>query len=227
MEIVPNFIIYLVLFRIAIIAAGVISIILGYRLFCKGIWPDAGSGKGADVDAQIGGTRFTLKNAAPGTCFALFGVFIIVIMFAKGGAELTLKNLRDGALSGVSIDELKLRGDEKAGGLQAEILKGREFERQGDDANAIAAYEEALELITEPINNLAWLYQKQERYEEGLPLSRMAVWISPNKANYLDTLATILFKTGKHSEALSLMENAARLNPEYRDKLERFREVID
>jgi hypothetical protein len=38
-EIALPFIIYVTVFRLAIIAAGIISIILGYRLFCRGVWP--------------------------------------------------------------------------------------------------------------------------------------------------------------------------------------------
>lgn len=94
MDITHSFIFYLILFRLSIISAGVISIILGYRLFCKGVWPEIGRG-GTSVDAKIVGYHFTLKNAAPGTCFAFFGVLIISIMFVSGSPELTLKTLKE------------------------------------------------------------------------------------------------------------------------------------
>lgn len=91
MNITQSFILYLVFFRLAIIAAGVISIILGYRLFIAGVWPKIGSGEGESVEAKFAGSSITLKNAAPGTCFALFGLLIISFMFVRGGPELTLK----------------------------------------------------------------------------------------------------------------------------------------
>ncbi|RMD51773.1 MAG: hypothetical protein D6828_06730, partial [Nitrospirae bacterium] len=72
MDIAFYFLLYVTVFRLAIIAAGVISIILGYRLFCRGVWPDRGSAQPTEVEAEIAGSHFTLKNAAPGTCFALF-----------------------------------------------------------------------------------------------------------------------------------------------------------
>ena len=90
MTVTTAFIIYLILFRLAIITAGAISIVLGYRLFCKGIGWTERSGKGTDASAKVGHFSFTLKNAAPGTCFALFGVVLISVMFATGGPELTL-----------------------------------------------------------------------------------------------------------------------------------------
>lgn len=154
MEVVTVFAIYLILFRLAIIAAAVVSIILGYRLFCKGVWPDAGSGKGTSVDAKIAGSGFTLKNA-------------------------------------------------------------------------IFAYEEAVALMAEPMNQLAWLYQEQGKLEGALLLSRMATRLSQNNANYLDTLAEVLFKTGEREEAIDVMEKAAMLNPKYKNKLIRFREGVN
>lgn len=226
MEVVTVFTIYLILFRLAIIAAAVVSIILGYRLFCKGVWPDAGSGKGTSVDAKIAGSGFTLKNAAPGTCFAMFGVLIIAIMFARGGPELTLKSLEDAAQGDVKIQQLKLRGGEKSG-LEAATLKGRYFEEKKDTKNAIFAYEEAVALMAEPMNQLAWLYQEQGKLEGALLLSRMATRLSQNNANYLDTLAEVLFKTGEREEAIDVMEKAARLNPKYKNKLIRFREGVN
>ena len=75
------------------ISSGVISIVLGYRLFCRGVWPSSNTSQGTDVEANVAGSRFKLKNAAPGTCFALFGGVIICIMFAKGSPELTLETL--------------------------------------------------------------------------------------------------------------------------------------
>lgn len=226
MEVVTVFTIYLILFRLAIIAAAVVSIILGYRLFCKGVWPDAGSGKGTSVDTKIAGSGFTLKNAAPGTCFAMFGVLIIAIMFARGGPELTLKSLEDAAQGDVKIQQLKLRGGEKSG-LEAATLKGRYFEEKKDTKNAIFAYEEAVALMAEPMNQLAWLYQEQGKLEGALLLSRMATRLSQNNANYLDTLAEVLFKTGEREEAIDVMEKAARLNPKYKNKLIRFREGVN
>ena len=71
MTVTSAFIVYLTLFRLAIIAAGVVSIVLGYRLFVRGVWPEAKTSRGTSIDAEVAGSRFTVKNAAPGTCFAV------------------------------------------------------------------------------------------------------------------------------------------------------------
>jgi hypothetical protein len=97
MDIASSFLIYVTLFRLAIIATGVISIILGYRLFCKGVFPGEGD-KGAAVEADIAGSKFTLKGAAPGIFFAFFGVIIISVMMAKGSPEFSLETLSKATL---------------------------------------------------------------------------------------------------------------------------------
>src|SRR3954468_14142388 len=93
MSIIAAFLIYLTLFRLTMIDAGVVSLILGYRLLRQGMLPSEGSRQGMAVDATIPGARFTLKNATPGTCFALFGVLLISVMVVKGSPELALEML--------------------------------------------------------------------------------------------------------------------------------------
>lgn len=218
MEITSLFVVYLILFRLAIIIAGMISIFLGYRLFVKGVEPVSNAGAGTDISARIAESRFSVKNAAPGTCFALFGVVVISIVFARGGPELTLKRIQDAANAGVRTSELRMRGD-GGSGIKAATLKGTQLERQHDIDNAIIAYEEALFLMARPMNNLAWLYQTQGRIEEALPISRLAVALAPNNPNHLDTLAEILVKNGEQAEAAKLWGKAAKIDPKYMDKL--------
>lgn len=84
MENLTAFVLYLTFFRLAIIAAGITSIVLGYRLFARGVFPKTYVNpplQGENVTAEFAGAKFTLRNAAPGTCFALFGMIIIVVMF--------------------------------------------------------------------------------------------------------------------------------------------------
>jgi hypothetical protein len=227
MDIAPIFLVYITLFRLAIIAAGVISIALGYRLLYRAVGRADGGDQGASFEANIAGSGFTLKNASPGIFFALFGVLVIGIMFAKGSPELTLETLKHAALlEGKEGPEppttrLTLRGEDPT--LPALIQKGIEAERQHDTARAMAAYQDALNLMAAPMNHLAWLYQQQDKFDDGLPLAQLAAQLSPGKAEFLDTLAVILCKTGKRSEALPLVEKAARLQPiQFGERLQRF-----
>jgi tetratricopeptide (TPR) repeat protein len=229
MNLSTAFILYLVLFRLSIIATGIVSIILGYRLFCKGVGWDKNAGKGSEATAEIAGSKFTLKNAAPGSFFAFFGVLIISIMFAAGGPQLTLKSLQEAAgleqLSRNTPLELTLRNQE-SNALDAVTQQGLYYEEQRDTANAIATYEKAVGLMAAPMNNLAWLYLEQGRTAEALPLSQMAVQLTPHHAGYLDTYAEALFKTGNYREALKIMEQAAGLDSRFRDKLPKYRRAV-
>ena len=227
MDIASAFIVYVTLFRLAIIAAGVISIVLGYRLFCRAVEGADGRDQGTSLTANIAGSSFTLKNAAPGIFFALFGVLVISIMFAQGSPQLMLDTLQNAARieSGgkpePTVARLTLRGEEQD--LQTLTQKGIAAEQQHDTTGAMRAYQDALNLMATPMNYLAWLYQEQGKFDESLPLAHLAVQLVPEKAEFLDTLAVTLCKAGKHSEALPLMEKAAHLQPsKFGERLQRF-----
>ncbi len=85
--------IYLILFRISIIMLGGMSIYLGYLLFMKGLGGNSqgSSNQETEVSAQIGTSNLTLKNAAPGTFFALFGSAIVISMVTSQQPEIYLK----------------------------------------------------------------------------------------------------------------------------------------
>jgi len=128
MNITLAFILYVAVFRLAIVISAIISIVLGYYLFCRGVWPEEKLEHGTDVETRVAGTRLTLKNAAPGTCFALFGVVIIGLMFARGAPELNLKGL-----GGVKAQTVRSDTDEEISWSDL-TRKGIEYESQGNTA---------------------------------------------------------------------------------------------
>jgi hypothetical protein len=65
--------------RLAIFTGGIIAIILGYRLFSKGVY-----GKGGDIQAGGFGFRLIPKKGAPGIAFALFGAILIGASIWRG-----------------------------------------------------------------------------------------------------------------------------------------------
>ncbi|MEN9444524.1 MAG: hypothetical protein RIS47_1414, partial [Bacteroidota bacterium] len=106
MDIFSSFIIYLILYRLAIVAAGVLSIYWGFRLFIrlaevKTITNEVG--KGTDAEIAMGkDIQLKLTNAAPGTVFALFGAAVIIAMIWSGGPSLALEDMKEAA--GVSTN---------------------------------------------------------------------------------------------------------------------------
>ncbi len=115
MDLTTGFLLYAVAFRLAIIAVGLASIALGYKLFAQGVM---GGGR-TDAEAQLGDIKLTVKNAAPGTCFALFGVAIIVAMLIQGSPELTLQSVEKVA---------DLEQDQASGSLDEVAAVARAYE---------------------------------------------------------------------------------------------------
>ena len=226
MDLAASFVVYLLVFRLAIVAAGVVSVVLGYLLFVTGVWSGpghaSGAASGSELEARAGGYRLTIRNAAPGTCFALFGAAIISTMLVQGRPELVLRNLSQLPESGIQSTELQMRGD-RQDAVRMATQRGLQFEEQQNAGGAIAAYEEALAILAAPMNNLAWLYLKDRRPVDALPMSRVAVALTPLNANHLDTLAEVLHELGEHPEALSVGERAAKLDARFADKLPKYK----
>ena len=210
-EIVVPVIIYLALFRLAIIAAGIVSIVLGYRLFCRGVWP--GNGSGTAVDAEIAGQRFSLKNAAPGTCFALFGVLTISVMFVSGPPELSQQFAasQDGKTNGGG--EFRLRGPgttapSTRNALQTRLKEAAQAYRGGDFSRADAIYEE-IHIDLEPTrdhlallnNEWAVRYLEASKFDQAVKKASVAVMLAPEDDDYIDTYVTAICKAQNPAEA--------------------------
>lgn len=220
MNLTSQFLVYVTVFRLAIIAAGVISMILGYRLFVRGIYPIGKSE--STIDFKAAGSGFTLKNAAPGTSFAIFGVALIAVMLVQGNPKLTYEMMQNenGADNLATSTKLEMRGAETPDAFSTLVEKGKAYERAGDTSHAIEAYQQALTGMATPMNQLAWLYYQQSKTEQALPLARMAVQIDPQNPAILDTLAEVLARHGDRAEAEQWMEKAAALDERYRAKLQ-------
>lgn len=226
MSLFSEFFLYATVFRLAIIAAGMLSLTLGYRLFTDGIQAYGASFEKTTFEAKVAGLAFALKNAAPGAFFALFGVIIISVMLVQGNPELTLKTFSDAQRSTGSPDSNQLTvrggGPPATGKFDDAVQRGLDYDRRNDTASAVTSYEEAMTVIAAPMNQLAWDYLQQGKAEDALPLARLAVQLRPGEAPFLDTLAEILFKEGQRDESLKWMEKAAELDSKYQKKLTEF-----
>jgi hypothetical protein len=67
------------IYKIAGLGVGVVFLYFGYRLFMAGLWGAAG-----DVEAQFRDLKILVRQAAPGTFFALFGAAIVMMTLFKG-----------------------------------------------------------------------------------------------------------------------------------------------
>ena len=224
METEAGFLIYAALYRLSIIAAGVVSIVLGYLLFVRGVMPE----RGADIDAKLGRLKFVIRNAGPGTCFALFGVVIISVMAVDGRPQLELERLNrpangaDG--NSESVETVHLRGEQDSEGLaafNALVDVGDELRAAGDETGAMAAYGRALTYpevtlgaAAVPLGRIVDLYLNQDRESEALPLARLAFATHRNSPDVLDRLARVLLQVSKPADALTAARAAIERAPD-------------
>ena len=66
-------------YKVSCVAAGTLICWMGYKLFVKGVWGDAGN-----VTLKSGEWSLLLKHGAPGTFFALFGAGVLVATIWHG-----------------------------------------------------------------------------------------------------------------------------------------------
>jgi tetratricopeptide (TPR) repeat protein len=225
MSLASQFLVYVTAFRLAIIAAGVVSMILGYRLFIRGIYPlSAGD---STIDLKAAGTGFTLKNVAPGSCFGIFGVALITVMLVQGNPQFTYEMMQKTATTDAPAmsAKLEMRGAETRDAFSALVEKGMAYEQAGDPSHAAEAYRQALAGLAAPMNQLAWIYFQQSKAEQALPLARMAAQIDPENPVIMDTLAEVLAQHGDRAEAVQWMEKAADLDGRYRGKLNQLKQA--
>ncbi len=81
MEIQTQIILSVTLYKTLSLLIGLAFSYMGFRIFMAGIWGDAGN-----LETKFENTKLVVKNAAPGTFFALFGALIVSFTIFKGMA---------------------------------------------------------------------------------------------------------------------------------------------
>ena len=182
---------YLIIFRLAVVAAGIVSIFCGYRLFLAGVFGQVSAKSQTQVEARFSGVQLTLKSAAPGTCFAFFGVIIIATMMFSAPPQFNRSHITTSLPSGETTETqvVGMRGYDRA--LPEFVEDAKRAEKMGDKKKAIKDYELALRLVAEPLNNLAFLYHDAGRDNEALPLAKLATQFAPTESEFADTLNKI------------------------------------
>lgn len=242
MDLSISFLIYATLFRLAVIAAGVLIIVLGYRLFLQGL----ASSDESDASIEGGGFKLTLKNAAPGTSFALFGAVLISAMVIQGSPELDITSAGPGAAPASLLQgagSLRLRGDngiavtspaepqvrEQVRALTVaaseQLLQaGIQKELQKDFSGALEAYHLALSMpgqslsqLVNPLNQMAWVYQQQAEPDLALPLALLAHQINPTSIVVMDTLARVYVQLEQFDKAQALLDRVLQIDPDDND----------
>jgi hypothetical protein len=234
MDLPAEFLIYATLFRLAIIGVGVIAIALGYKLFVRGVMPEGRTG----VGAKAASIELTVKNAAPGTCFALFGAVMVSVMVIQGNPEL----LFDRKAANGSGERIAIRGEGPLPATAA-MMNGAGFRRYVDgilegSKDVDAAIDEqaqalkanaALNDAAEPLSHLAALYLADgnrvdaELAGKALGLTEVVYQVAPSNPDNLATMAWAQWYLGDHDRAERAMAKAAEADARYAPDLAEMR----
>ena len=99
---------YLLIWRLAVLTCGLVSVVLGYKLFRAGF-----AAPGGQLEAGVAGNTLKLGQAAPGTFFALFGAAIIATLVWSSPPEIVIPkdSLQATGTVEQGRDGIKLRSD--------------------------------------------------------------------------------------------------------------------
>lgn len=67
------------IYKLVTLLCGTLIVYMGYKLFTRGLFSEAG-----DLDGKFGTYHILLKRAALGTFFALFGALVLIISVSIG-----------------------------------------------------------------------------------------------------------------------------------------------
>ena len=224
-----------VFWRIAVGVFGAFCVMLGHRLYRRGM---RRSGEIDVVAVRWEGksvSAMKLKHAAPGVAVAMLGCLIVAVMALSFGPMRAVPGMPGLAMtvaSGPEIGPLRrpVLATAPNPGLTFQSLMdlGREQDRLGETGDAMDYYGSALSVpgissteAAAAIDRLATLHRRQGMTVQALTLARLSVKMAPKNASYFHTLALALEANGEVEGARAALEHAAELDPRYAPDLGR------
>ena len=189
----PFFIGYLALIRLAAIAAGVVIIRYGYKLFVMGVFQTVDSGQ-TEISGRVGKYELSLKTASPGAILGFFGAVLLVSAIVFIPPELRHTSTRDitkgeGEKESTTTTVIMRTGRDRE--VSQVFAQGDLFFAKDEYGEALKSYQEAMRLLSTSVHNLVMVYLEQARYEEAWPLAEMLVQYSPQVPAYKIVLEKI------------------------------------
>ena len=115
---------------------------------------------------------------------------------------------------------IKLEPNEPRWRHERTLVRARRLLRAEASRDELAAFEPELAATVRAsddpnlFNSAAWFYGKTGKAAAGLPLARRAVEARPENGSFLDTLALLLYQSGKRAEAVAAQEEALSRYPD-------------
>ncbi len=205
MTLSTEFLLYVALYRLTVLAIGAFSIYLGFRLFHRTPVRHQRGAETASAEVEAGGFKMSMHDFWPGVYFALFGTALIGLMLWQGAPQLTLQDIRETTVTGTKTTKtVDVRLDPTV------QLDRPQPQTASDEGTAVARELAKLNkpgLIragaAEPLNNLARIWQKEGRVGEAVAMARLAYLYGPeiDKAAHLSLFAELLEANGKVQDA--------------------------
>ncbi len=181
MTLSTEFLLYVALYRLTVLAIGAFSIYLGFRLFHR--LPDRNQrgAETASAEVEAGGFKMSMHDFWPGVYFALFGTALIGLMLWQGAPQLTLKDIRETTATGTKTTNIvDVRHD------PAVRLDGQQPQTASDVETAVEQELEELEKLglvragaAKSLSNLARIWQREGRLGEAVAMARLAYLYGP------------------------------------------------
>lgn len=216
MNISTEFLVYVALYRLTVLAVGALSVYWGFRLFTRFNDRQGGGGDISSPDAKIWKVRLNLKNVWPASFFTLFGTGLIAVMLWQGAPQVTLEDIKAAADRAASIREnsetektLLTNSDPCAPQpLTAEVQEQLDREWSNLKQAGLTLAEFSVHL-----SHIARIYQKSDRISEALLMARLASLYGPEKdrASRLILYAELLEESGEMQKAVRVHRELVEL----------------
>lgn len=230
-DIINNYMIYTLIFRLAVVAVGLVSIVLGYKLFTH----ESGFSKSSNQEfsASSGNAKLSLKGVGSGSLFSLFGIGLICTMVVTHRPEFVLEEIKNQSQPEETIERnsvsnnyrYRFKGDRSNLDDIAVCLNNYIADIDGsvlDKQTKIENYQKIAEscsnrifkILFDSFNELALLHIEVGEINKALELARLCSLLYPTDEYYLDTLANIYIVLKEYEKAYVYAKKSVEIAPQ-------------
>ena len=215
-----EFLLYVTVYRLSVLAIGALSIYLGFRLFSRPPGQAGFAEIASSAGVQAGEFKLRVTNFLPGIYFALFGTVLIGIMLWQGPPQMTTQEVQEKTdIGSRSTSTLEMRD-----GTAADSA-GKSPRTAQDEAIAVDQEWAKLDKpgmisaeAAEPLSNIARLWQGEGRIKEALVMAKLAARYG-EQVEVLVLFAELLDENGELKKSVQVMQVAVQRDSSYADRL--------
>ncbi|MCI5132303.1 MAG: hypothetical protein D3904_12485 [Candidatus Electrothrix sp. EH2] len=217
MTISTEYLLYVALYRLTVLAVGALSIYWGFRLFTRFNDRQGGDSDISSPDAKIWKVRLNLNNVWPASFFTLFGTGLIAVMLWQGAPRVTLEDIKAATDRTVAIRENSTQGK----GVSSPPLDPRTpqsfspevQERLDREWNNLKQPGLTLAEASVHLTQLARIHRKAGQISEALLMARLASLYgsAQDRASRLILYAELLEESGEIQKAVQVHRELVEL----------------